>query len=768
MLELKALVKKYEIGTFKQTALNGVNLSFRDQEFVCITGPSGSGKTTLLNMIGGLDRYDAGDLLINDKSTRHFSDTEWDSYRNHAIGFVFQNYNLITHTSVLANVEIGMTLSGLSTQARRDRAIEVLDRVGLKDHIYKKPNQLSGGQQQRVAIARALANDPDIILADEPTGAIDSETSRQIMSLIQEIAKDKLVIMVTHDESIAETYSDRIVALRDGKIVSDTNPIEANGIGTTKLKFKKTAMAFAQALKLSFNNLRTKKFRTAITAFAGSIGIIGIALVLSLANGLNNEIDRLERTTLAEFPIQVEPTAFDLDAARRGTPLERVDDVWDKFPDIDEIFVYEPTFSPFQHTNILTEDYLDHVKKLDSSLVNEITVIDSMEMHIMHEVDATPIMLNQARVNFGPMLGQTDFFEANYDMLAGSIPQDHTEMLLVVDEYNRLTLRIMQTFGLNGSVDSVPFDAFLEKTFQVFDHDSFYIRDFDEDNNPVFSVPNESNRATLFNSDDGIDLTISGIARLSDDALGSFLSPGLKYHPSLVDTMREKAQESLYAEAQLNSPDENILTGNSLSESEFETLLARRGITSRPRQISIYPVNFDAKADIREHLDAYNEDKDDTTRILYTDFAEIVTELTGDVIDGITYVLIAFSAISLVVSSIMIGIITYISVLERTKEIGILRSLGARKRDISRVFNAETTIIGFTAGIFGIVIAYGLTFPINAIIRRLVSDIGRLAVVPLWSVFALIVISVILTFISGLIPARIASKKNPVEALRVD
>ncbi len=765
MLELKNVTKRYEIGDFKQTALNDISVNFRTQEFVAVLGPSGSGKTTLLNMVGGLDRYDKGDMLINRKSTQHFSDQEWDSYRNHAVGFIFQNYNLITHTSVLANVEIGMTLSGLSPMQRRNRALEVLEQVGLKDHVHKKPNQLSGGQMQRVAIARALANDPEIILADEPTGAIDSETSAKIMALIQEIAKDKLVIMVTHDENIANTYADRVISLKDGRIQDDTNPFIVNGEKSEKLSFKETSMAFKQALKLSFNNLKTKKFRTLITTFAGSIGIIGVALVLALANGLNQEIDQLERSTLVEFPIQIDPIPFDLESAEQGGPFAAFTDgdQWERFPDDDKVFPLERELIEGRHINDIRPEFIDHLDTLDETLYNEISIDYRVNMNVLYQLPNDQVItLNNRRVNFNQTIANQAFFDESYDLLAGQAPSNKNELLLVVDEYNRLNVEILNALGLSSEVDSYDFQQFFDKQFKVLRLDEFYQED---ETTNRFSGPDDLE--AKFNSQDGIELSIVGIARINQSAFSSFLSPGIKYHPDLLADYMAHAQDARIGEAQKESSD-SVITGLPLSQNDKQTFLQQLGVDQTPRQIRIYPTSFEAKTGITDHLDAFNETQEEGEEIRYTDLAGIVIALIGDVIDGVSYVLIAFSSISLVVSSIMIGIITYISVLERTKEIGILRSLGARKRDISRVFNAETTIIGFSAGLMGVIIAFILTFPINIIINRLIEDVNNLANLPFFAMGILIFISISLTFIAGLIPARIAAAKHPVDALRID
>ena len=763
MLTLSNITKKYQIGNFKQTALNSVSLSFRDEEFVAVLGPSGSGKTTLLNIVGGLDRYDSGDLLIDGKSTKSFDETRWDSYRNHAVGFVFQNYNLITHSSVLANVEIAMTLSGLSPSERQARALDVLEEVGLKDHIHKKPNQLSGGQMQRVAIARALANDPDIIMADEPTGAIDSTTAEQIMALIKRIAKDKLVIMVTHDEQLAKAHANRIVELTDGKVTNDTNPYDVTPDASSALTFKKTAMAFTQALKLSFSNLRTKKFRTLITAFAGSIGIIGIALVLSLANGLNTEIDNLERTTLAEFPIQIDPQPIDVDALREGPLAAQVEqDQWEEYPDVDEIYPFEETFEFSSHTNTLDSEYLEYLESLDNDLYHEISVERNLRMNVLMQRNDSFNSLDTGDVDFSPTLNDKAFFEENYDMLRGNAPEDKHDLMLVVDQYNRIDIDMINTLGLDGDRDAIDFDEIMALEFAVPMLDDYYV--FDEESE--LYQTNDDFEA-LWDNENTINLNISGIARIKDDAPGTYLSEGLKHHPELSDVYLEDAADSQIGQDQKDS-DTSVRTGLNISESNRRNILQRWGVDDTPSQILIYPTSFSDKEGIIDHLDAYNEDRDEEDHIIYTDLASLITELTGDVIDGISYVLIAFSAISLIVSSIMIGIITYISVLERTKEIGILRSLGARKRDIGRVFNAETAIIGFISGLLGVVIAFILTFPINAIIGRIIEDIDRIAILPFIAASFLVVIAIMLTLIAGLIPARMAANKDPVTALRVD
>ncbi len=763
MLELSDIKKRYQIGTFDQTALDGVSLSFRDSEFVAILGPSGSGKTTLLNIIGGLDRYDQGDMRIDGKSTKAFSDKQWDAYRNHAVGFVFQSYNLINHTSVLANVEIAMTLSGMNAEQRRARALEVLGEVGLSEHVHKKPNQLSGGQMQRVAIARALANDPAIIMADEPTGAIDSTTSEQIMQLIKRIAKDKLVIMVTHDEAIANAHANRVVNLKDGRVTDDSNPYKKKTNGTAALSFKGTAMAFTQALRLSFSNLRTKKFRTLITAFAGSIGIIGIALVLSLANGLNEEINTLERTTLAEFPIQIDPRPIDVDALREGPLAAQIaQEEWEEYPEDSEIYPFEEHVEFSTHTNTIDDAYIDYLHTMDETLHHEISIDRAVSMNVLMQQEDSVNQLNTSDVNFSPSLNDEAFFDESYDMLEGEAPREKNDLVLIVDQYNRLQTDRLNALGIDASADAVDFSEVIGMEFAVPMLDGYYTYNEDAERYEV-----NDDLEGLMDAEQSVQLTISGIARISEDAPGTFLSTGLKHHPELTHHYMDNAEQSQIGQAQKDSED-SVLTGLPMSPSARDDQLKRWGVIDAPSQILIYPTSFADKEAIIDHLDAYNEDRAEENHIIYTDLASLITELTGDVIDGISYVLIAFSAISLLVSSIMIGIITYISVLERTKEIGILRSIGARKRDISRVFNAETTIIGLFSGIMGIVIAYVLTFPINAIIRTQIDEIERIAIMPPLAGGLLIVIAVALTLIAGLIPARIAARKDPVAALRVD
>ncbi|OHE41739.1 MAG: sulfate ABC transporter ATP-binding protein [Tenericutes bacterium GWF2_57_13] len=763
MLKLIDIRKTYKVGDFEQHALDGISVSFRKSEFVAIVGPSGSGKTTTLNIIGGLDRYDSGDIIINGKSTKDFKDSEWDSYRNGSIGFVFQNYNLISHITVLDNVEMGMTLSGLPAKTRRKRAAEVLERVGLKDHMLKRPNQLSGGQMQRVAIARALANDPDIIMADEPTGALDSVTSIQIMELIREIAKDKLVILVTHNIEIANRYANRIIHMSDGKIVDDSNPYEPRSTERDNFSLKKTAMSFRQALNLSFNNLKTKLGRALITAFAGSIGIIGVGLVLSLSNGLNKEIADLETGTLSDFPLSISPTAYIM---RTGQQMmgNFTEDPEGQFPTESLLYAVDQQANTIFHKNVINQDYLDFLDGLDPALYNEISYGRSVAMNLFttSESDDSVMVVDTGDIDWGEIPGNAIFVENNYDILAGSFPIAPTELLLVVDTYNNIDLRLLTAIGYDGDIETLGFDDIIGKEFRIVFNDDYYTY---SDLTTLY-YPSLDYEA-LYDDPDTLTLSIVGIARATEDAASTVLGEGILYQKELTDIVLAGASGSAIALAQADRMT-NVMTGVALTEQTKSAMLKYLGADTIPVSIRIFPVDFDAKNAVKEFLSTYNDDKAEVDQVIYTDLAETITDTVGTFVDTITYVLVAFSAISLVVSSIMIGIITYVSVLERTKEIGILRALGARKKDISRVFNAETFLIGLTAGLMGTIITWVLTFPINAILGNLLEEMSSIANFSITAIVSLIAISIILTLFSGLVPSRIAARKDPVEALRTE
>ncbi len=768
MLEIKNISKSYVTGTFTQKALDNFSLKFRREEFVSILGQSGSGKTTLLNIIGGLDKYDEGDLIINDKSTKSFKEKDWDAYRNNCIGFIFQNYNLITHISILENIEMGMTLSGVGSKEKREKALEALKKVGLEEHAHKKPNQLSGGQMQRVAIARALATDPDIILADEPTGALDSKTSQQIMKLIKEISKDKLVIMVTHNRQLAEEYSTRIVELKDGKLISDSNPIKKVEKDAETFSIRKTAMSFLTALKLSFNNIKTKKGRTALTAFASSIGIIGIALILSLSNGFKIEIDNFEKDSLSEAPIIISQQSMKLD---EETILKMQDQHQsaEKYPDSKKVYVLDDVMESMTHTNVITKEYIDYIKKIDKETVSGISYQKSTGLNIINQSKDGYNLVNNTIMGMSTWTllpskmnnKDSGVVENNYDILAGKIDESEPGLILQLDSRNQIYSSTLKQLGLSG--EEVSFDDILNKELKVIPNDIYY------NQHGEYFIPN-TDYESLYNNEKSITIKVQAIIRGKKEKEVLTSTTGIAYTNALVDLVIKNNKDSAIVKAQQDK-DYNILTKEPFDETSLtntkETVLGYLGAESVPVAVYIYPNSFKSKDSITTYLDKYNEGKEEPDEIRYVDMASMISALSGNIMDAITIVLIAFSSISLVVSSIMIGIITYISVLERTKEIGILRALGARKKDIKRVFNAETFIIGIFSGILGIAIARILIIPTNIIIEN-ASQLSNVAKLNPIHAIILITVSVTLTILGGLIPASMASKKNPVEALRTE
>ncbi len=773
MLSLKKIKKSYQTGEFIQHALKGVSLDFRSNEFVAILGPSGSGKTTLLNIIGGLDRYDSGDLIINHKSTKKFKDQDWDAYRNNCIGFIFQSYNLIGHINVLENVELSMTLSGVSVKERKERALKALERVGLKEHAHKKPNQLSGGQMQRVAIARALVNDPDIILADEPTGALDSETSVQIMNLIKEIAKEKLVIMVTHNEELAQEYASRIIALKDGEIINDSNPIKKEEKQNKNFNIRKTAMSFWTALKLSFNNIKTKKGRTLLTAFASSIGIIGIALILSLSNGFQIQIDEFEASTLSSMPIMINEQAMQLDEEtmlKMQQEMTGTDQT--EYPTIDAIYPYKNQLEEMLHQNKITQEYIDYIEKIDPSWTAGISYTRATTLNLVTQSSTGYQMINTSSMNFATIPKKLDetqpgVMEDNYDILIGHLPTSKEELLLVVDSKNRVDNNLLKALGFDVEQESISFADILNKEFKVIFNDELY-----QSLGSYFTL-NQDYEA-LYQNEHSLTVKISGIVRGKEEKKVVTNSSYIAYTEDLVNYVVDQNKNSQVVTVQ-QEKDYNVLTGQKFSSVDptdstaatKENILSYLGANSVPVAINIYPRDFNSKDKITDYLDQYNADKEMENQIIYTDMAATISSLSGNIMDAITIVLIAFSAISLVVSCIMIAIITYISVLERTKEIGVLRALGARKKDVKRVFNAETFIIGVASGLLGILIAWLLTIPVNVLLKNL-TDLDRVARLNPIHALILVAISVFLTVLSGSIPARMASKKDPVEALRTE
>ena len=761
MLKLININKSYVTGKFSQQALNNVNIEFRKNEFVAILGPSGSGKTTLLNIIGGLDKYDSGDLIINNKSTKKFHKTEWDAYRNNCIGFIFQNYNLINHISILDNVEMGMTLSGVSSSKRKKKALEVLEKVGLKEHAHKKPNQLSGGQMQRVAIARALANNPSIILADEPTGALDSVTSIQIMELIKEIAKDKLVIMVTHNAELANSYANRIIEFKDGKLINDSNPINKENNRDEKYKIKKTAMSFLTALKLSFNNIKTKKGRTLLTSFASSIGIIGITIILALSNGFDIEINKFERNTLSSMPIVISEQSIEM------SKIKEEQDNKKEYINDQTIFSIVPKEEQMFHVNNINKEYIEYIEKIDNTLLSGVSYTRTTALNIIvkNQNGYKPFELNQTNFTVIPKKTTDEnisIIEDNYDLLIGRFPTSKDELLLTVDSKNNVNKEILESLGLDTEKDKFTFDEVLNTQLKLIFNDEYY-----KEISSFFTV--NTDYEALYNSSNSLTLKVVGIARGKEDkkALTSDESL-LSYTTDLVDYVIERNGNSKIVIAQ-KERDYNVLTGEKINVSKAtkEELISYLGGESIPTAIQLYPKNFNTKEKVLKYLDAYNNDKEEKDQILYTDLGALFSNLSGSIMSAITIVLISFSGISLIVSSIMIGIITYISVLERTKEIGILRALGARAKDISRVFSAETAIIGLASGVIGILLGWLLTFPVNIIIENL-TELANVAKLNPFHAIILVIISITLTMIGGAIPSKMASKKDPVEALRTE
>ena len=779
MLQLKNIKKTYTIGEFETKALDDISISFREKEFVAILGASGSGKTTCLNIIGGLDRYDSGDLLIKGKSTKDFKEREWDAYRNNSVGFVFQNYNLISHLSIVANVELGMTLSGVSKAKKHKKALEVLERVGLKEHLHKKPTQLSGGQMQRVAIARALANDPEILLCDEPTGALDTNTSVQIMDLIKELSQDRLVIMVTHNPELAEKYANRIVRFTDGKITDDTNPYEQES-ENQRFDLKKTSMNFFTALGLSFNNLKTKKGRTFLTSFASSIGIIGIAVILSLSNGFQKQIDKFQNDTMAEFPILISRQNMNMD-------MESMTDIFGDFDDSrKEMKIIDMDNLNFTHANNFSDEYLNYIKDIDPEIAKSVGYTHIINMNLLSKEDGEVSTVSfagdlektatsgQAGTNtelsaingissYPNMLkdDEESYLADSYDLLAGELPTKDTDLVFVIGDNNLIYDYTLEAIGIDTEgKETIPFDEIIGKEFKLVKNNDYFIKG--EFGN---FMPNPD-LDTVYDNENNITLKISCILRPKSNSVSGILQAGISYNDNIAKQVLENSINSDIVKAQKES-DINLMTMQPFNTGEKEALLSYLGATSEPYLITVYPRDFKTKEKVVEYLDSYNENKADEDQVLYTDLSKVVSSLSGGIMNGITIVLIAFASISLVVSLIMIGILTYTSVLERTKEIGVLRSLGARKKDISRVFNAETFILGIFSGILGILIAYALTFPINSFLYNMTS-LENVAQLNIIHAVILLVLSTLLTVLGGFIPAKIASRKNAVEALRTE
>lgn len=774
MLELQHISKKYLVGEIETTALQDVSIAFRPQEFVAILGASGSGKTTTLNIIGGLDRADSGSVIIQGRDTSAFNNHDWDAYRNNSVGFVFQSYNLINHLSIVSNVEMGMTLSGISRKEKHERALQVLHDVGLSDHVHKNPTQLSGGQQQRVAIARALANNPEVLLCDEPTGALDTETSKQIMQLIREVSKERLVIIVTHNPDIADEYADRTIRFSDGRIVSDSNPFRV-GKQQDQFSLRKTAMNYFTALSLSFNNLLTKKGRTILTALASSIGIIGIAVILSLSSGFQVQIDEYQMNTLSNMPLFISQQAASFNAEDIATMQDNVGGT-DEYADTDEIHLYDPSDNTFMHTNVFTDDFMDYLDQIDPDIASSVGVVRSVQMNLIRDRgdDIVPVSLGGGgnggnmggSINLGmssyPISLREDapaYLESYYDLLAGEYPAESTDLVMVIDARNRLNINALEGLGIDTSnLETLPFDEIVGMELEAVANDDYYI----ETEQGLF-IPS-TDFSGMIEAEDNLTLTITAVVREKQEVGIAVLSPGIAYSDELTQMVMDRSSDSAIVAAQEESS-VNVLTGENFTEEEKDQFLAMLGAESLPSMLLVYPQSFQDKDAVRDYLDAYNDGLDREDQIIYTDMAATVSELTGGIMNAITLVLIAFAGISLVVSLIMISIITYTSVLERTKEIGILRALGARKKDITRVFDAETFIIGVLSGLLGIGIAYLLTIPINSLLYNM-TELENVAMLQVNHAVFLVVISTVLTVLGGHIPAILASRKDPVEALR--
>ena len=886
MLTLKNIHKDYASGEIKVEALRGVDISFRRNEFVAVLGPSGCGKTTLLNIIGGLDRYSQGDLAIKGRSTREYTDKDWDSYRNHSVGFVFQSYNLIPHQTVLSNVELALTLAGVSPAERRERAVRALERVGLGDQLKKKPGEMSGGQMQRVAIARALVNDPEIVLADEPTGALDSETSVQIMEALKEIARDRLVIMVTHNPELADCYATRTVRLLDGRVTDDSNSFDGQEENEGKAGQGRTGMGFGTALRLSLNNLMTKKGRTFMVALAGSIGIIGIALILSVSTGVNNYIRQVEEDTLSAYPLEITQQSMDITdtlSSLMGISVSEEERSDGKVYSGSRMTnMMSALWSSITNNNLKSfkaylEDEQNGIDELVSGIeysydsplllyredekgqviqVNPSTAMDAVGMGDMLEMSAysmgglqqTFMSESNRRMNvFDPLLDNEELLRHQYDVLAGRLPQAKDEVVIIVNSRNELTDYVLYTLGLKdqgelaGQFEKMQAGIPVESEYKEFSYEEllglrfrlivntdFYAK---QGNHWVdLRKENEDYVKTLMET--AMEIRVVGILRPAADTVATSSGSGVGYRAELMRYLVQRVNESPIVREQRENPEVDVFTGQPFSTNENDLLeamdrmsfgdfvqeygsvmhwseevqaqlgtlsavlnylpkerikqflpnvlpkemggsyqknMATLGVSdlNSPASIAIFPKSFEAKAKITALIDAYNASVEEENTILYTDYVGLLMSSVTDIINAVSYVLIAFVAISLVVSSIMIGIITYISVLERTKEIGILRAMGASKGDVSRVFTAETLIIGLVAGLLGITITWLLNVPISLIIRSL-TNVSARAVLPGRGALVLVLISMLLTMVAGAIPSRMAAKKDPVVALRTE
>ncbi len=774
-LEIQNIKKDYNKGEIVHV-LKGVSLSFNDNEFVSILGASGCGKTTLLNIIGGLDHYDDGDILVDAVSTKNYNDADWDSYRNQKIGFVFQNYSLIPHLSVLQNVELALSFAGINAKEKRQRAKDILIELGLEKVINKKPNQLSGGQAQRVSIARALVNNPDIILADEPTGALDSDTGIHVMELLKKISETKLVIMVTHNIELAHEYSTRIIELSDGIVVKKSETItEENNIVSQKSKQKKTSISPLTALSLSFRNLLTKKSRTFFTSLAGGIGIIGVALILALSGGLSNYMGSMQSDSLSDYPITISTADENIYTDMKPYYI--------RYPDSNVLYRDDESEYTVPHKNVLTNEYLDYVSALETSMpdsINSITYAYNIRLNLINLVPQKQVTDNQfittgveEEVGVMSMGGtymqimpqNTDFILSQYDLIGTNarLPVSENEAVLVVDEYNQMDVDFFNKLGIHNGINEYMLTDFIGKSIaKVLSNDVFYT-----EKDGVYSMSAVDDYDRLLESPDGLYLTVVGVLRPKSSAAGNYFKEGVVCTGALMEWGLDNAVNSKINTAQA-AADYDILTGLPFEdESQKTKQLQQLGVITMPKSISIYPVDFAANDEIMLYLDAWNYGKSNTEQIVYTNNATTLTSVTGSLISTVYYALVAFACISLIVSGLMIAIITYVSVIERTKEIGILRSIGAGKQDIAHIFEAETLIIGFISGVIGITISGLLTIPINAAIKE-TAGVQNIAGLNPVQIILLLLGSMLLTLIAGYIPTSMAARKDPVTALRTE
>ena len=769
MIKLTDINKSYKVGKRQVHALKDINIEFANQEFVSILGPSGCGKTTLLNIIGGLDVYSSGELLIDGVDTTNYKASDWDIYRNTEVGFVFQNFNLINHLSVLKNVELSLTLSGISRSERKKRALEALGQVGLLDEVKKKPNQLSGGQQQRVALARAIVNNPRIILADEPTGALDSETSMQIMEILKEISKSKLVIMVTHNEELANLFSTRIIKLFDGKVINDNNPTTVHTEQSeAKIKKRKVTMSFFSAMVLSLKNLLTKYIRTTLTVLAGCIGIVGVGLVIAVSTGVKDYIGVVQKNLLANNPIVISSSTVTSSSSSNNNVTA--------FPDTDQVFISRP-MTTYENLSAIDEEFISHIEQMPKEYYSVVTYNRSITMNLLTKTDDTYKKVYD--YDFIEMSSNMSFVSSQYDVLAGKLPTTPYEVAIVIDKYNTVSASLLNYIGLEyDGVTSYSFDELMAIEFRAIYNNDYYVKVDDR-------YYTRTNYRDMYESSTH-SIKVSGIVRVSEKADNPLYRSCILYSDTLTKALQENALKSdIVVEQQTYGINKNVVTGQEFTETpgissvyskeyQYERNLVNFGAVANVTTINIYATAFSDRVQIGDYVKSY-EKYNTMQNISYRDYLKNFSDELATFIEILTKALIVFAGISLVVSSIMIAIITYVSVLERTKEIGVLRSVGARKIDVTRIFTAESVLIGFASGLMGIILAFALSKPINSLVVNIIKENTTLSynlstlnvVVFDWKYLILLLCgSMVITVIAGFVPSLIASRKSPIEALR--